>query len=101
MSSVPAASSKGEARVSRAAPTGARAFAQRYINGDEVARLIVTVAAGVILLLTATLVFELWKNSHLAREKFGWAFLVTKVWDPNAEQFGARSEERRVGKECH
>ena len=89
MSSVPVVSSQNEARVPNLAGSGARAFARRLISGDEVARLVVSVAAGVILLLTFTLVFELWKNSQLSREKFGWAFLVTKIWDPNAQQFGA------------
>jgi len=34
-------------------------------------------------------VFELWQNSGLARQKFGWAFFVTRVWDPVAGDFGA------------
>src|ERR1051325_6668939 len=35
------------------------------------------------------LALELYRNSVLTREKFGWAFLFTKVWDPVAGQFGA------------
>ena len=80
------ATSHGEARVPR---KGARAFAQRVFSGDQVAQFIVTAAAGLILLLTAMLVYELWVSSHLSREKFGWHFLVTSTWDPNAESFGA------------
>jgi phosphate transport system permease protein len=79
---------QSEARVPRS-DKGARAFALRVFNGDEIARLIVTVCAAAILLVTLLLVYELWMNSHLAREKFGWHFLVTRVWDPNAQQFGA------------
>jgi phosphate transport system permease protein len=79
---------QSEARVPRT-DKGARAFARRFFSGDEVARLLVTVSAALILLVTVLLVYELWVNSHLAREKFGWQFLATKVWDPNGEQFGA------------
>lgn len=42
-----------------------------------------------MLLVTALLVVELWSNSHLAREKFGWGFLTGRTWDPNAGEFGA------------
>src|SRR5665213_199620 len=62
---------------------------RRFNRGDEVARLLVTGAAALILLVTVLLVYELWINSQLAREKFGWHFLVTRVWDPNAGEFGA------------
>lgn len=48
-----------------------------------------TAAAGVLLLVTALLVWELWVNSGLAREKFGWSFLTGTTWDPNAGEFGA------------
>ena len=65
------------------------AVARREGRGDDVARLAVTVAAGIILLVTVLLVYELWINSQLSREKFGWHFLVTRTWDANAGQFGA------------
>ena len=68
---------------------GARAFARRLVSGDQIARIIVTVAAALILLVTVLLVYELWINSHLSREKFGWHFLFTRTWDPNAGEFGA------------
>ncbi len=82
---------QSEARVPRGvkARSGARAFALRFFSGDEIARLLVTVSAACILLVTALLVYELWINSHLSREKFGWHFLGTQIWDPNAGQFGA------------
>jgi phosphate transport system permease protein len=41
------------------------------------------------MLITALLIFELYKNSAVARQKFGWSFLFTSVWDPVAGQFGA------------
>ncbi len=50
----------------------------------------ITLAAAVtVLAITALLVFELYLNSSLSRHKFGWAFLYTRDWDPNAEIFGA------------
>ena len=45
-------------------------------------------AAGVIL-ITALLVYVLWSESALARQKFGWRFLFTQDWDSVAEDFGA------------
>ena len=77
---------RSEARVPLG---GARAFARRLVSGDQIARIIVTVAAALILLVTVLLVYELWINSYLSREKFGWHFLVTRTWDPNAGEFGA------------
>jgi phosphate transport system permease protein len=62
---------------------------RRFASGDEVARFVVTAAAGVLLLVTAMLVWELWVNSGLVREKFGWGFLTGTTWDPNAGEFGA------------
>jgi phosphate transport system permease protein len=78
----------GEARAP-GTEKGARAFAHRIVTGDRVAQLLVTVSAAFILLVTALLVYELWRNSQLSRDKFGWDFLVTRTWDPNAGQFGA------------
>jgi len=54
-----------------------------------VAHLITLLFASAILLITVLLVFELYRNSALAREKFGWQFLSSRTWDPVFEQFGA------------
>ena len=70
-------------------PRRAATFVRRLTSGDEVARLVVSLAAAAILLVTALLVVELWSNSHLVREKFGWGFLLGRIWDPNAGDFGA------------
>jgi phosphate transport system permease protein len=32
---------------------------------------------------------ELWRQSHLAIEKFGWGFWITETWDPVSGEFGA------------
>ncbi len=61
----------------------------RLKRGDDVAYLITLTAAASIFLVTSLLVFELFRNSTLSRDKFGFSFLYTQVWDPIAEQFGA------------
>ncbi len=61
----------------------------RLKGGDEVAFLVTFVCAASVLLITALLVIELYRNSAVPRNKFGWAFLTGSVWDPVAEQFGA------------
>ena len=66
-----------------------RAFVAGLRSGDEIAHLITLMFAASIFLITALLVFELWRNSALPREHFGWRFLWTRVWDPVFENFGA------------
>jgi phosphate transport system permease protein len=68
---------------------GPRAFLRRLRGGDEIAHLITLTFSALILLITSMLVYELWVNSHLSRTKFGWMFFLTKVWDPNFDNFGA------------
>lgn len=70
---------------SRPAPS----FVERLGGGDQIAHLITFGAAVVVLLITAWLVFELYTNSVLSRNKFGWKFLITSTWDPVAGEFGA------------
>jgi phosphate transport system permease protein len=66
-----------------------RAFLFRLRSGDEVAHLLTLIFASAIILVTVLLVFELYRNSALARQKFGWQFLFTRTWDPVFERFGA------------
>jgi len=66
-----------------------RSFLTRLRNGDEIARIVTFLFAASVVLITALVVYELWIDSSLARQKFGLAFFVTKLWDPIAEQFGA------------
>jgi len=68
---------------------GSRSFLRRLREGDEIARLITFLFAATVVLITLLLIFELWQDSALSRHKFGWAFFITKVWDPNLDQFGA------------
>src|SRR5579859_88777 len=67
----------------------ARFFAKRLHAGDAVAYTITLIAASSILLVTVLLVYYLWSQSALPRQKFGWNFIFTRVWDPVAGQFGA------------
>ena len=70
-------------------PARVRAFLIRLRSGDEVAHLITLLFVSTILLITILLVFELHRNSALARDKFGWQFLTTRTCDPVLENFGA------------
>ncbi len=62
---------------------------RRLQGADEIAHLITLIAAGVLLLITALLAYQLWIHSAESRAKFGWSFFVTRVWDPVAGDFGA------------
>jgi len=68
---------------------GPRALLRRMRSGDEIAHLITFLFAGSIIFLTAWLVLELWVNSSLPRHQFGFAFFITRIWDPVAGNFGA------------
>jgi phosphate transport system permease protein len=76
--------------LSNAGPaTGSRSFVSRLRDGDEIARLVTMIFAATVVLITLLLVYELWINSALPRQKFGLHFLVTQVWDPIADEYGA------------
>jgi phosphate transport system permease protein len=62
---------------------------RRIRSGDEIARLVTIISAAGIVLVTATLVYELWHNSALARQKFGWEFLTSQQWNPVTGHYGA------------
>jgi phosphate transport system permease protein len=66
-----------------------RSFLARLRSGDEIARIITFLFAATVVLISLMLVIELWVGSSLPRHKFGFAFFITRVWDPIAETFGA------------
>ena len=68
---------------------GSRSFLSRLREGDEIARIITFLFAASVVLITMLLVFELWRDSALARHTFGFHFFRTSVWDPIFDQFGA------------
>ena len=68
---------------------GSRTFFSKLREGDEIARLVTMIFAATVVVIVAALVWELWTNSALPRQKFGFHFFVTEVWDPIADQYGA------------
>jgi phosphate transport system permease protein len=58
-------------------------------TGDIIARLVVMLFAGIVLLIVAVLVYELWIGSAASRNKFGWGFITSSAWNPVTEEFGA------------
>src|SRR5262245_37792290 len=69
--------------------TRVREWLQKLRSGDEIARLVTLILALSVVLIIVLLVYELWIQSALSRQAFGWPFLVTQVWDPVAGKFGA------------
>ena len=67
----------------------ARQFLKRMRHGDEVAHLITLLAATSIIVVTLMLVYQLFINSALPREKFGFGFFLGRTWDPVSGDFGA------------
>jgi phosphate transport system permease protein len=64
-------------------------FAVRLRRGDLLAHLVALAFGAAVIVITGALAWQLWINSALSRQRFGWRFLVTQTWDPVAGQFGA------------
>ncbi len=65
-------------------------LSQYLQHGDRPFQGLITAAAFAVLVLVAAIGYELWQNSALSREAFGWAFLITARWDPALDRaFGA------------
>jgi phosphate transport system permease protein len=62
---------------------------KRRFGGDEVAYGITLLFALSIVAVTILLVVELWQHSSLTRNKFGFGFIGSKLWNPVTNQFGA------------
>jgi phosphate transport system permease protein len=75
----------------RALPPGgrARSFLRRGQVGEDIAYLITLAAAATIFLITSLIFYELYVQSVISRQKFGFHFLFTSTWDPVAGNFGA------------
>jgi phosphate transport system permease protein len=67
----------------------AGAVPKRRFGGDQVAYIVTLIFAAAILLLTVLIVWELWIHSSPAKEKFGFSFLSSKLWNPVTDEFGA------------
>jgi phosphate transport system permease protein len=75
-----------EAEATRSAPL---VSLERANYGDRIFKLILTLAALLIPVMLAFLVYELWTGSKLAIDRFGLSFVTSSTWDPVAEEFGA------------
>ncbi|MFL6450816.1 MAG: phosphate ABC transporter permease subunit PstC [Bryobacteraceae bacterium] len=64
-------------------------FYRRLKAWDEVAYLVTLASAVLILSIVGLIVFELWFSSQPTIKTFGWSFLFSSKWDPNAGKFGA------------
>ncbi|MES1261601.1 MAG: phosphate ABC transporter permease subunit PstC [Acidobacteriota bacterium] len=62
---------------------------KRLPGGDELARAFTFVFAAMMILVTLLLVWQLWLGSSPAREKFGFSFLTSRLWNPVTDEFGA------------
>ncbi len=65
-----------------------RGFFARLRGGDELSYLVTLACTIFTLLIVALIVFELWFNSQATFKTFGFRFLTTSVWDPNANIYG-------------
>ena len=75
-----------EAEATRAAPP---VSLERANYGDRIFKLVLTLAALLIPIMLAFLVYQLWTGSKLAIDRFGLNFVTSSTWDPVAEEFGA------------
>ena len=67
------------------------AHIRRRIRSDDFLFRIGTGAFALLLILVvAGIAYELGRQSSLSIQKFGWQFWQTDVWDPVADEFGAR-----------
>ncbi len=61
-----------------------------FRHGDRPYLVVLVIAVLSVLALVVGIGYELWQNSSLARQAFGWNFLVSTAWDPALnDQFGA------------
>jgi phosphate transport system permease protein len=61
----------------------------RLRGGDEVAWAVTFLFGAAIFAVTALLVFELWRYAAPARDKFGFGFLFSSLWNPVTDEYGA------------
>jgi len=69
--------------------TKSKPVSGRLRGADEVAWAVTFLFALLILAVTIWLVYELWSASAPSREKFGFGFLTSRLWNPVTDEFGA------------
>ncbi|HTL53652.1 MAG TPA: phosphate ABC transporter permease subunit PstC [Planctomycetota bacterium] len=77
-----------ESNVQAAPVARVRQGPQRRLS-DQITHFFVMSGALTIIVITVWLVLELYWNSSLTREKFGFRFLWTSDWDPVNDSYGA------------
>jgi phosphate transport system permease protein len=76
--------------MSSAGASPAEGYRRRVrLPGDAAARLVALVFGLSVIGLTALVAWHLFAGSAPSREKFGWGFLTSQVWDPVTGEFGA------------
>ena len=68
---------------------GIGAWSRRLRSGDEIAWAITVLFATSVLAVTALIIWELWAGSAASREKFGFSFLTSRLWNPVTDEYGA------------
>ncbi|MGE5322821.1 MAG: phosphate ABC transporter permease subunit PstC [Actinomycetota bacterium] len=68
---------------------GRRLVFKERVFADRAFRSVVISCAVALVAIVGLILFELITQSHLSMAKFGLHFLVSSVWDPVAENFGA------------
>ena len=69
--------------------SGLSSLSHRLRGGDEVAWLVTLLFATSVLVVTVWLVWELWIGSAASREKSGFSFITSQLWNPVTNEFGA------------
>jgi phosphate transport system permease protein len=62
---------------------------RRFNVGDVVFKLLTQFFSTLVLVLIVVMSYEMYVNSQLTIDKFGWEFFVNSVWDPVQETYGA------------
>jgi phosphate transport system permease protein len=62
---------------------------KRRFGGDELAYAFTLFFALAIIGLTLLLVWELWRRSGVTRDKFGFSFITSQMWNPVTDEYGA------------
>ncbi len=77
-------------RKTRSSTSTATPFWRWWSHGDRLYQGLLILAVVLVMALVVGIGYELWQNSALSRQKFGWEFLVTTAWDPAlTKTFGA------------
>ena len=64
---------------------------RRWLGGDVGFKVGTGLAATLVVMIVAGIGVELWRQSQLSIEKFGFGFWIGDIWDPVSGEFGARA----------